>query len=361
MKVAIIYGGKSSEHEISIRSASSLVRNLDMHDELLLIGIAKDSGKWYVQNASMREELLKDANGLLSIMEDDDSLIYVTPGASRYAFNTKTEHFEVDVVFPVLHGEYGEDGSIQGLLEIAQIPYVGPAVMGSSIAMDKEKAKILWKNSGLSIVPYLAIKKTDWNDKVKKDTLISFVEKDFGYPMFVKPSSAGSSVGTSKVQKKEDLFNACDVAFKYGNKILIEKFINAREIECSVTGYEYPVVYTVGEIVSHHEFYDYNAKYIDADGATLKIPADLEDLVCKKIRDIAAKAYEVLELSSLSRIDFLIDKQDGMIYLNEANTIPGFTSISMFPKLCEAAGLPYKDLIKMLLNEAIKYHTFRIT
>jgi len=359
MKVAIIYGGKSSEHEISIRSASSLVRNLDKKEDLILIGIAKDSGKWYEQDASIKNELLQNANGMLPIVEDENNLVHIMPGGRAYAFSTKKKQFEVDVVFPILHGAYGEDGSIQGLLEISQIPYVGPAVMGSSIAMDKEIAKILWQNAGLSVVPYLAIKKIEWSNSVKRSTLIDFVEKDFGYPMFIKPSSEGSSVGTAKVQKKEELFLACDEAFKYGNKILIEKFINAREIECSVTGYEHPIVYTVGEIVSHHDFYDYNAKYIDANGASLKIPADLEDLVCKKIRDIAAKAYEVLELSSLSRIDFLVDKKDGTIYLNEANTIPGFTSISMFPKLCEAAGLPYKDLITLLLNDAIKHHASR--
>ncbi|MGP1437764.1 MAG: D-alanine--D-alanine ligase family protein [Treponema sp.] len=354
MNVTIIYGGKSAEHEISILSASSVVRNIE--ENINLIGITKE-GKWYAQDASMVKTLKKDVNASLKIIENEECRVSVLPGEGRCSFKTPKGVLETDVVFPVLHGSYGEDGTIQGLLEMTFLPYVGPAVMASSIAMDKDKTKILWKEKGLNVVPYIAIKKWEW--QAKKEELILLAEKDFKYPLFVKPSKTGSSVGTSKAMDRDALISSCEKAFEWDDKILIEKFITAREIECSVTGNNEATVYTAGEIVPHHEFYDYEAKYIDADGATLKIPADLDDAMYKKIRDIAGKAYEALELSSLSRIDFLLDKLDGTIYLNEVNTIPGFTSISMFPKLCEASGLPYKDLISLLLNLAIERNNAR--
>lgn len=355
MNITIIYGGKSAEHEISILSASSVVRNIGEENTVHLIGITKD-GLWYHQDDSMRVLLANDASANLKILENEEARVLVIPGAGKSSFKTSKGMLETDVVFPVLHGSYGEDGTIQGLLEMLDLPYVGPAVMASSIAMDKEKTKILWKESGLNVVPYIAIKKWEWNNLTKKEELLSFAEKDFKYPLFIKPSKTGSSVGTSKAQDRASLISSCEQAFKWDDKILIEKFIVAREIECSVTGNEEATVYTAGEIVPHHEFYDYEAKYIDSNGATLKIPADLEDGMYKKIRQIAGRAYEALELSSLSRIDFLLDKTDGSLYLNEVNTIPGFTSISMFPKLCEASGLPYRDLIKLLFNLAIERH-----
>ncbi len=358
MNIAVIYGGKSAEHEISILSASSVVRNIEENNNVHLIGIAKD-GSWYLQDASMRLLLKNDAEAMLKIVENEDARVFVIPGGGKSSFRTSKGALETDVVFPVLHGSYGEDGTIQGLLEMLDLPYIGPAVMSSSIAMDKEKTKILWKNASLAVVPYIAIKKWEWNNLEKKEEFISAAEKDFKYPLFVKPSKTGSSVGTSKAYDRVSLIASCEEAFKWDDKILIEKFIQAREIECSVTGNEGATVYTAGEIIPHHEFYDYEAKYIDSNGATLKIPADLEDGMYKKVRDIAAKAYEALELSSLSRIDFLLDKTDGSLYLNEVNTIPGFTSISMFPKLCEASGLPYKELISLLVNLAIERHSSR--
>lgn len=358
MNITVIYGGKSAEHEISLLSASSVVRNIGEGNTIHLIGITKD-GSWYHQDDSMRILLKNDANATLKIVEDKDSLVSVIPGAGRSGFKTPKRVLETDVVFPVLHGSYGEDGTIQGLLEMLDLPYIGPSVMASSIAMDKEKTKILWKEAGLNVVPYVAIKKWEWNNLTKRDELLSLAEKDFKYPLFVKPSKTGSSVGTSKAVDKASLIASCQEAFKWDDKILIEKFIMAREIECSVTGNEEATCYTAGEIIPHHEFYDYEAKYVDANGATLKIPADLEDGMYKRIREIAGRAYEALELSSLSRIDFLLDKTDGSLYLNEVNTIPGFTSISMFPKLCEASGLPYKELISLLLNLAIERYRLR--
>ena len=358
MNITIIYGGKSAEHEISILSASSVVKNIEEDNVVNLIGITKD-GTWYHQDDCMRLLLKNDANAVLKIEKNEDLRVSVIPGAGNSSFITSKGVVKTDVVFPVLHGSYGEDGTIQGLLEMLDLPYISPSVMASSIAMDKEKTKILWKAAGLSVVPYVAIKKWEWDNTEKREELISLAEKDFKYPLFVKPSKTGSSVGTSKAQDRASLISSCNEAFRWDDKILIEKFIQAREIECSVTGNDEATVYTAGEIIPHHEFYDYEAKYIDAKGATLKIPADLEDGMYKKIREIAGQAYEVLELSSLSRIDFLLDKTDGSIYLNEVNTIPGFTSISMFPKLCEASGLPYKELISLLINLAIEKNRLR--
>ena len=358
MNITVIYGGKSAEHEISLLSASSVVRNIGEENTVHLIGITKD-GSWYHQDDSMRVLLKNDTSENLKILENEEARVLAIPGAGKSSFKTSKGVLETDVVFPVLHGSYGEDGTIQGLLEMLGLPYVGPSVMASSIAMDKEKTKILWKEAGLNVVPYIAIKKWEWNNLTKREELLLLAENDFKYPLFIKPSKTGSSVGTSKAVDKASLIASCQEAFKWDDKILIEKFIVAREIECSVTGNEEATVYTAGEIIPHHEFYDYEAKYIDADGATLKIPADLEDGMYKKIREIAGKAYETLELSSLSRIDFLLDKKDGTIYLNEVNTIPGFTSISMFPKLCEASGLPYKELIELLLNLAIERYRLR--
>ncbi len=357
MNITIFYGGYSSEHEVSLRSATSVLKHIDASHSVHLIGISKKDGKWYKQDDSLREKILKNELDILPIVEDDSRIVSIVPGFERLSFREKDAILETDVVFPVLHGEGGEDGSLQGLLEIARIPYVGPSVLSSALAMDKEKAKILWSVAGIDVVPYVAIRLKDWKNEEMREDLILNAQTNLGYPMFVKPSSSGSSVGTSKVRNRDELLKACDEAFKHGNKILIEKFIEAREIECSVTGYEDVVVYTAGEIIPHHEFYDYNAKYLDAKGATLKVPADLDESTFKKLRELAKKAYEVLELSSLSRIDFLLDKHVGKIYLNEANTLPGFTSISMFPKLCEAAGLPYKDLIEMLLNKAIENYS----
>lgn len=355
MQVVIIYGGTSSEHEVSCRSATSVLKNLGCDDKVSLIGISKKTGKWYAQDTSFVTQILCSEDAMLSVQEDEDSLVSVAPGVGHEVFRTKNRVLDCDVVFPVLHGSYGEDGCIQGLFEVVGVPYVGPGVLASALAMDKERAKILWKVAGLPVVPYLSVRNSEWKNVDIREGIIQRCQTEFGYPMFVKPAAAGSSVGAAKVSSKEELIASCDVAFCHGTKILIEKFMQAREIECSVTGYDVAKVYTAGEIIASHDFYDYEAKYLDANGAALKIPADLDVATYKKVREIAGRAYQVLELTSLSRVDLFIDKKTGDVYLNEVNTIPGFTSISMFPKLCEAAGLQYKELIRLLLDEAIAH------
>lgn len=352
MNITILYGGKSSEHEISLVSASSVVRNIAEKHVLNLIGISKEN-RFFLQDEAELKRIRSDENAVLKIEQKNE--VFLNSGAGKEgAFFTADKKLFTDVVFPVMHGAFGEDGLLQGLLEMLNLPYVGSGVLASSIAMDKEKAKIVWRANGLPIVPFIAISKKAWKNEVERKSLISRVERDFEYPVFVKPSNAGSSVGASRSDGQDSLLSSMEEAFLWDDKVLVEDLIPAREIECSVTGNEELTAYIPGEIIIKHKFYDYDAKYNDPNGASLEIPAELSNEQRKTIRDLAVKAYSALELSGFARVDFFIDKRNGNIYINEVNTIPGFTSISMFPKMCMASGLPYDELIMLLLDLAIK-------
>ncbi len=354
MNIAIIYGGKSSEHEVSLISAASIVRTIDKKHNLYLIGITK-KGEWFFHGNEERERILKNPKAVLKIKKDESKRVSIIPGGgTKRGIKAGSVFLQTDAVFAVLHGRFGEDGTIQGLFEMADIPYVGGDVMSTSIAMDKEKTKMIWDYSGLPVVPYIAIKKREWDNFEVRNVILNKAEKDFDYPLFVKPCRAGSSVGAGLVHKREELIAQAEEAFLWDNKILIESCIEAREVECSVTGNTETTAYIPGEIIPSHKFYDYDAKYTDPDGAELKIPADIDENTRKIIRELAIKAYQALDLSGLSRVDFFIDKRNNKIYLNEVNTIPGFTSISMFPKMCAASGLPYEKLIMYLIDLAIE-------
>lgn len=360
MNIAIFFGGKTSEHEVSLRSASAVVRNIDTtKHHVFLIGITKD-GRMFLQSATEVERIKNDENAVLTIKTSPDMVIGIIPGGGTEGGLVKlgsefgAKNLPVDVVFAVLHGTYGEDGTVQGMLEMADIPYVGGGVMASAVSMDKEKTKQIWHHAGLPVVPFVCIRRFEFDDKDFFAQTVKKIEKDFSYPVFVKPCSAGSSVGANKAENFEELNKALQDAFLWDYKVLVEPFISAREIECSVTGNDAVVAYTPGEIVPNHEFYDYEAKYTDPNGAALLIPADLDDGALKTVRELAIKAYRALDLSGLSRIDFFIDKKSGALFLNEVNTIPGFTSISMFAKMCAASGLPYAQLIENLLQLAIE-------
>lgn len=365
MNIAILYGGKSSEHEVSLRSATAVVQNIntDKHN-VHLIGITKE-GRWFLQSSNELHKIKTDKNATLSIRQNADMVVSVIPGGGREgglitvgsSFGAK--NLPVDVVFPVLHGTYGEDGTIQGLLEIANIPYVGGGVMSSAVSMDKEKTKQIWIHAGLPVVPFVCIRRFEYENEETFGNIIKNIERDFTYPVFIKPCCGGSSVGAAKAENKTELIKNTKEAFLWDDKILIEPFINAREIECSVTGNTELTAYTPGEIVSSHGFYDYDAKYNDPNGAQLLIPADLDDTLLRTVRELAKKAYCALDLTGLSRIDFFLDKNTDKLYLNEVNTIPGFTSISMFAKMCEASGLHYPDLVEKLLKLAIERSTSR--
>lgn len=370
MTVAVIYGGKSSEHEVSLVSATSVVRNINREKySIELIGITKD-GRWFYQSHEELDRVLNNEKATLRICDDEENAVTIMPAGGMNSFTVKGKSIRCDVVFPVVHGQFCEDGTLQGLLDTCDIPYVGCGCMASGITMDKEKTKVIWNNEGLPVVPYILMTRTDLGDSKKYDVVFEKCVNELGFPMFVKPCNAGSSVGANKAKNPKELSMALLDAFNYDNKVLIEKAVNAREIECSVTGIatceieDNPVslckAYIPGEIMPTHEFYDYDAKYNDPEGAALKIPANLSEDEIKNIQSIAVKAYRAVDASGLSRVDFFIDKDDGKVYLNEINTLPGFTSISMFPKMCDASGLKYADLIEFLLEEAVAKYKFKM-
>jgi D-alanine-D-alanine ligase len=311
IRVGLIFGGKSAEHEVSLRSAKNVVEALDKTKyEPVLIKIDK-SGRW-------PENFL--------------------PG-------NLFENSNIDVAFPILHGPFGEDGTMQGLLKLANIPFVGAGVLGSAIGMDKDVMKRLLRDAGISVAKFLTFRRQDTLD-------YNDITSELGLPLFVKPANMGSSVGVSKVHNEAEFNDAVKEAFKYDNKILIEENILGREIECSVLGNESPIVSVPGEIIPRHEFYSYEAKYIDENGAGLEIPAKLSDEETDKIKSIALKTFKVLECEGFGRVDCFLTKE-GKVYVNEINTIPGFTSISMYPKLWEASGIFYSELIDKLIQLAI--------
>lgn len=364
MNMAILFGGKSGEHEVSLISASSVVRNIDSKKfKIVPIGISK-SGVWFLQSDEELERVRSDEKNSFNIIEDEKNLVCVIPGRGKNSFCVGDKSLEIDAVFPCVHGTNCEDGILQGLLEAANIPYVGCSVAASALTMDKEKTKQVWQNAGLPVVPYVCVRRADLNDGAAFKKIIDGAISQFGFPLFVKPCNAGSSVGAAKATNAQELSAALDEAFLWDNKILIEKSIDAREIECSVTGNATiqneksqcgkVAAYIPGEILPNHDFYDYDAKYTDPDGAILKIPAMLEKAQIEKVRTLAQTAYKILDCSGLSRVDFFIDKNSGELFLNEINTIPGFTSISMFSKMCEAGGLKYGELITLLIEEALE-------
>lgn len=362
MNIALIYGGRSGEHEISLISAASIARGIDKKNTVTLIGITKD-GTWFLQNESEYKRICKDKDASLKIEESDENKIYVVPGGKNKAFRTKSGSLDIDVVFPALHGTYGEDGTIQGLLDMADIPYIGCSTMASALTMDKEKTKQILKSSEIPVVPYICIKRCDLNNSQRYDEIFQRCIDELGFPLFIKPCCAGSSNGANKAENAKEFSFYLMEAFTWDDKVLVEKSINAREIECSVTGNsttanpnceaETVRAYIPGEILPTHTFYDFDAKYNDPDGAKLLIPADISTDLIETVRSTAVRAYKALDCSGLSRIDFFIDRDTGELYLNEINTLPGFTSISMFPKMCEKAGLKFAELINLLIEEAI--------
>ncbi|MBP5603203.1 MAG: D-alanine--D-alanine ligase [Treponema sp.] len=362
MNIAVIYGGRSGEHEISLISAAAIARGIKKENNVILIGITK-AGKWYLQPEDEYKRICSDEKAVFTIKEGETNAVSVVPGAKKNAFTVAGTPLDIDVVFPALHGTYGEDGTIQGLFEMADIPYVGCTHLASAITMDKEKTKMIWQSVGLPVVPYVCIKRSVVLDSIVYDAVIEETEKELSYPMFVKPCCAGSSNGAAKATNRKELDFAIMEAFSWDDKVLIEKSINAREIECSVTGnsvtfpadsdVEEVTAYIPGEIAPSHTFYDFDAKYNDPDGAKLIIPAELSENDLEKIRKTACAAYKVLDATGLARVDFFIDKDSKAVYLNEINTMPGFTQISMFPKMCNAAGLKFEALVDLLIKEAV--------
>jgi D-alanine-D-alanine ligase len=348
LRVGVLFGGRSGEHEVSLASAASVIRGLDPQKyEAVPIGITKE-GHWLIGAGAqkMLPEVLKAGQRVVMSADPTETALIALDGS-------KSGGKKLDVIFPVTHGTFGEDGTMQGLLELAGLPFVGAGVLGSAIGMDKDVAKKLMQVAGIPVVPWIAVQRADWERNPKE--IRRAVEKKFKYPVFVKPATLGSSVGMTKVHSRSELGPALDLAAEFAMKILVERAVSAREIEVSVLGNHDPKASIPGEIVPHREFYDYTAKYLE-DGTQLLIPAKLKKSEIKKVQSMAVTAFKALELSGMARVDFFIEKRGGKIFLNEVNTIPGFTSISMYPKLWEANGIPFQALITKLIELALEQH-----
>lgn len=342
INVGILFGGKSVEHEVSVRSAKNVYDAIDKNKyNVIMIGISK-KGKWFY-NPDISEDGCVIENNPLALI----------PGAENHQIidiENKNEIVKLDVIFPILHGPYGEDGTMQGLLKLTNIPFVGSSVLGSAVGMDKETMKRLLKDSKIPSAKYMVFNK--YIDDVPNPTFEE-VKAYLGMPVFVKPANLGSSVGINKVSNENDFNQAINEAFKYDTKLIVETNIVGKEIECSVLGNEKPIASLPGEIISNHDFYSYEAKYLDENGAVLEIPAKLPEDTIKRIQEMAIKAFKSLYCEGLTRVDFFLTK-DNELLVNELNTLPGFTNISMYPKLWEISGISYSDLIDKLIQYGIE-------
>ncbi|HEX3107158.1 MAG TPA: D-alanine--D-alanine ligase family protein [Terriglobales bacterium] len=386
LRVGILFGGRSGEHEVSLLSAASVFKAIDPNKyEVVPIGITKD-GRWLT--ASDAERLLHgnagegtratlssslragdpDSTASAAVLQNGEAVVFppeprkssMTPFQTDAPVRRASDRaINVDIIFPVLHGTFGEDGTIQGLLELADIPYVGAGVLGSAAGMDKDIMKSLFRAAGLAIVKHVTVLRREWESGPKK--VQKLVESKLNYPVFVKPANLGSSVGISKARDRKELGPAVDEAAKFDRKIVIEEGVGgkknkAREIECSVLGNDKPEASVPGEIVPSAEFYDYSAKYLD-EGSQLIIPAKLTKAETKKVQELAISGFRAVDCSGLARVDFLMDPKSRKIYLNEINTMPGFTSISMYPKLWAASGVEYSELISRLIQLGLDRHS----
>lgn len=350
IRVGVLFGGKSAEHEISLLSAKSVVAAMDKNKyEVVLIGINK-SGEWFLHDNLDRCLLNSNNADQIQLTETEQSVTLVPKKAGNplISLSAKKLNQALDVVFPVLHGTYGEDGTIQGLLKLVNLPFVGASVLASAIGMDKDVMKRLFKEGGLPTAKFLVV------NKHNRHTLdFNFVKKTLGLPLFIKPANLGSSVGISKVKNAEEFQEKLEFAFQFDRKVLIEEYIPGREIECAVLGNEDPIASKPGEVIPQHEFYSYEAKYLDNQGALFEIPAKLPEFIVKEIQTLAISAYKILCCEGMARVDMFLTGENKII-LNEINTIPGFTSISMYPKMWEASGLSYSDLIDRLIQLALE-------
>lgn len=357
IRIAVLFGGQSDEHDVSLRSAQTVSNALDPDKyEVVPIGITRD-GRWIGSGDPMARltamspffavgagsgdgTVTQSASTDLAVPGQSDGLPIVFGGS-------------VDVVFPVLHGPLGEDGTIQGMMELANVPYVGSGVLGSAVAMDKAATKTILAEAGLPQVPHLVVFRRDWERD--PESVTALVTEKLGYPVFIKPANLGSSVGISKVHDPAELPAAMNEAAMYDRKLVIEKGVDAREIEISVLGNDDPIASVAGEIVPSNEFYDYAAKYID-DRSELIIPAKLDPDVLAAIQKLAIKAFRALDLAGLARVDFFLERETNRLYVNEVNTIPGFTSISMYPMLWGHTGIPLAELVDRLVELALERH-----
>jgi D-alanine-D-alanine ligase len=371
IRVAILFGGRSAEHEVSLLSARNVVAALDRSRfEPILVGIDK-AGAWRLQDERALLESSRDPRlvkldsavpfvSLASapISESAPPLLSSPASSVTSCLRGESSLTVVDVVFPVLHGPMGEDGTVQGLLELAGLPYVGAGVLGSAVGMDKDVMKRLLRDAGLPVTPFRTIRKADF---ARAPATACALAAEVGFPQFTKPANLGSSVGVCRVASADRLHAALAHAFDFDTKALAEAAVDGREIECSVLGNDAPIASVPGEIIVHHKdgFYSYDAKYIDENGAALEIPAKLTPAQVGAVQSLAVRAFQVLECSGLARVDLFLRRSDGAFIVNEINTLPGFTAISMYPKLWEASGIGPRELVSRLIDLAIERHANR--
>jgi D-alanine-D-alanine ligase len=351
VRVGLLFGGRSSEHEVSLQSAASIASAIDASRfEVVPIGITRE-GRWLLpadSAAALRRGPGAVGGEPLALVPAGDAALVPVGRAEAAA--------PVDVVFPVLHGPNGEDGTVQGLLELAGVPYVGSGVLGSAVGMDKAAMKHLLRQHGLPVVDFWLVRRPDWERD--PEGVVGEAERRFGYPCFVKPCNMGSSVGVTKAHDRAELRAGLERAASFDRRLLVERAVDAREIECGVLGNDDPVASVPGEVVPAREFYDYEAKYHD-ERLELRIPAPLEPSQAAEIQALSVAAFRALDCAGLARVDFFLERGTGRIYVNEVNTMPGFTRVSMYPKLWEASGLPYTDLITRLIELAFERHRDR--
>lgn len=349
IKLAVIFGGMSTEHDVSIVSGTSIIKNLDNNKYEIFPLYIDEDGNWYKYTKNIKEiGQIKVGDKIEETTKIEEPMNYLK---------------QMDCIFPVLHGLYGEDGTIQGLFELLKIPYVGCKVLSSSVSMDKAYTKIIFEKAGLNQAPYVYVRENngkyiyvekDFEEKIYNlEELSEKIEKEISYPMFIKPSNSGSSVGINKAKTKKELEDAIEYASKYDKKILIEQGIDGREVECAVLGNEDVVASCIGEVLSAEEFYSFDSKYNNQESQT-KIPADLPKEISEEIRKSAIKAFKSVNGSGLSRVDFFVENNTNKIIINEINTLPGFTNISMYPKLFEASGILYSDLLDKIIKLALE-------
>ncbi|MED4585688.1 D-alanine--D-alanine ligase [Brevibacillus choshinensis] len=357
IRLGIIYGGKSSEHEVSLRTALSIMKAVDANRyEVTPIYVQLD-GSW-VKGDAIAGQLPERIDALrLSSGSPDENTEISSTGRQMVPSSKPASLFsigqQVDVIFPVVHGPNGEDGTIQGMLELANLPYVGAGVMASAVGMDKWMMKTVFAQTGLPQVKYVGLLRSQWENN--REGTMDRIEHELGYPCFVKPANMGSSVGVNKAKNREELATALHVAAKFDRRLIVEEFVSARELEIGVLGNEEMLTSVVGEIIAAKEFYDYEAKYKGA-GTELAIPAMVPEHVSEQIADVAKKAFQALDGSGLSRVDFFWDEKNDKLYINEVNTMPGFTPFSMYPMLFQAAGISYSELIDRLVQLGIERH-----
>jgi D-alanine-D-alanine ligase len=359
IRVAIIFGGKSGEHEVSLSSARGIMKALDPEKyEPIPVGITRE-GRWLLSGEPMKQ--LAAAAGQPAAVDGANALEVQARLVNGTALTVAAQEragslAEADVVFPVLHGPYGEDGTVQGLLEIAGLPYVGSGVAGSAVGMDKVLMKGLFHSAGLPQLPYIALTRRDWEQQPEQ--VLRLVEERLRYPLFIKPANLGSSVGITKARSREELREGLNTAACYDRRLLVEQGLERpREIEVAVLGNDEPVASVAGEIIpsARYEFYDYESKYSEGQ-AELLIPAPIADALMEEVREMALRAFKTVDAAGLSRVDFLLDRESNTFYLNELNTMPGFTPTSMYPLLWAASGLPYSQLLERLIELAMERH-----